>query len=151
MKDFSDIELQQLRANVNVKHVSCKTLRFTEAFKALAVEQYKQKKRAADILRENGLDPIVLGAKRVYNFAQLLRTRMSGSVEAPIDAFESSDDGSFEAQLCNCRAELRECKAELREVKTQLAYNNRLLEFVKKIQMANTEAQRQWESRQKKR
>lgn len=139
MGKFSEAEIRQLRKNVNVAHVSEGAVIFTERFKKLAWEQKQSGKNLPTIFRENGIDPQILGHKRIENFSRRLRERA-----------RSNDDFSDGRKSNHRSSESREAHSledKVRRLEHELAYTQQEVEFLKKIQMANMEAREQWESK----
>lgn len=136
---LSEAQLRQLRANVNVEKATEYYVVFTEAFKQLAYEQKQTGKHLREIFRENGIDPELLGAKRIENFNQLLNQR-------------GRDGRGFQDRRKDNRRPTDEERKEsleeqVRRLQHELAYTRQEVEFLKKLQMANTEARKEWESK----
>ena len=62
---FKEQEIEQLRANPYVKHVSEKAITYTDAFKELFLEEYHAGKLPSQIFRDHGFDVRVVGDQRV--------------------------------------------------------------------------------------
>ena len=136
---LSEAQLRQLRANVNVEKATEYYVVFTEAFKQLAYEQKQTGKHLREIFRENGIDPELLGAKRIENFNQMLNQR-------------GRDGRGFQDRRKDNRRPREEERKEsleeqVRRLQHELAYTRQEVEFLKKLQMANTEARKEWESK----
>lgn len=71
MANFTDEQIAQLSGNQNVQWVSKTGVQFTPEFKLLAWEQKQQGRRMKDIFRDNGIDPDILGRKRIDTELQL--------------------------------------------------------------------------------
>ena len=71
MANFTDEQIAQLSGNQNVQWVSRTGVQFTPEFKLLAWEQKQQGRRMKDIFRDNGIDPDILGRKRIDTELQL--------------------------------------------------------------------------------
>lgn len=132
-------QVQQLRANVFVENVTENYVVFTEAFKQLAYDQRQKGKPLREIFRDNGIDPDVIGSLRIYNFSQMLTRR------------GREGDGFKDRRIDNHRPSGTETAETLEEqvkrLQHELAYTRQEVEFLKKLQMANTEARKQWESK----
>ena len=136
---LSEAQLRQLRANVNVEKATEYYVVFTEAFKQLAYEQKQTGKHLREIFRENGIDPELLGAKRIENFNQMLNQR-------------GRDGRGFQDRRKDNRRPTDEERKEsleeqVRRLQHELAYTRQEVEFLKKLPMANTEARKEWESK----
>lgn len=136
---LTEEQLRLLRANVNVEKATESYVVFTESFKRLAWEQKQSGKRLQEIFRENGIAPELLGDKRIQNFSQMLNERGRGP------------DGFKDRRTDNRRPASEETAESLEEqikrLQHELAYTRQEVEFLKKLQMANTEAREQWESK----
>ena len=71
MANFTDEQIAQISGNQNVQWVSRTGVQFTPEFKLLAWEQKQQGRRMKDIFRDNGIDPDILGRKRIDTELQL--------------------------------------------------------------------------------
>ena len=139
MGKFSETEVQQLRENPNVDYVTEREIFFTEAFKQLAWEQKQSGKTLPTIFRENGIDPQILGHKRIENFSRRLREKAKGSGD-----FADQRQSNHRP---NTRGTAITLEEKVRLLEHELAYTQQEVEFLKKIQMANTEARKEWESK----
>jgi transposase-like protein len=136
---FTEEQLRLLRANVNVEQATEYYVVFTEQFKQLAWEQKQTGKRMRDIFRENGIDPELLGKKRIENFCQMLNHRGregSGFKDRRVDNRRPTAGETAET-----------LEEQVKRLQHELAYTRQEVEFLKKLQMANTEARKQWESK----
>ena len=136
---FNEAEIELLRQNSNVRSVTEREVFFTEDFKRLAWEQKQSGKTLPCIFRENGIDPHLLGSKRIENFSRRLR-----------DKARNGADFSDERKDNHRPSELREplsLEEKVRNLQHELAYTRQEVEFLKKIQIANTEARKAWESK----
>jgi hypothetical protein len=70
---FTPEQVEQLRENKYVKHVSEKSITYTEEFKEVFMMEYNSGKLRSQILIEMGFDPEVLGTSRIKNISS--RTR----------------------------------------------------------------------------
>lgn len=62
---FTPEQVEELRKNKYVKHVSEKAITYTEEFKEFFIIEYKKGKLPSQILLEMGLNPKILGRKRL--------------------------------------------------------------------------------------
>lgn len=136
---FTKDQIDQLRANRYVKSISSSTIRFTEEFKRYFYQQYKAGMSPRDIFLACGIDPDILGEKRIEGF------RYS------IVKYAKRDEGFTDKRQSNCRRPAKNdeasMEAEIRKLKHELAYTRQEVEFLKKIHLADMEARRQWESK----
>lgn len=135
---LTEEQLRLLRSNVNVEYASEHSVGFTDAFKRIVYEEKEAGKPLRDIFRENGLDPAVLGDKRIYN--------LSGSLNRMVKERGGIEDRrkyrlGFEAEESN------DADERIRRLEHELAYTRQELEYLKKIQLADMEARKQWEEK----
>lgn len=70
---FTPEQVEQLRKNKYVKHVSEKAITYTEEFKEVFMLEYNSGKLPSQILSEMGFDYKVLGEIRVNNITQRVK------------------------------------------------------------------------------
>ena len=132
-------EVDQLRKNPYIASVTANTVRFTEAFKELA---YKKKCRGvpvAETMQQCGIEPEVLGASRVEGFSYTLNKKAKQE--------NGFSDGRSENYRRPPKTGEETVEQRVRQLENELAYTRQEVEFLKKLQAANMEAQKQWESR----
>ena len=132
-------EVELLRNNPHVRSVTTHTLSFTEEFKQLAYDEKRKGIPVAETLRKHGINPEILGASRVHGFSYQLNKK-------------AKREGNFiDRRKDNYRRPPRTgeetVEQRIRQLEHELAYTRQEVEFLKKLQAANTEARRQWESR----
>ena len=136
---LSKREIEQLRSNPYVASVTANTVRFTEDFKALVYDKKLKGISVAETMRRCGIDPDMLGMSRVEGFRYTLNKKAKQQ--------NNFADGRSE----NCRRPPRRgeetVEQRVRNLENELAYTRQEVEFLKKLQAANMEAQRQWESK----
>lgn len=136
---FTDEQVSLLKENRHVKSVSKSTIRFTEEFKRYFYNRRRLDTPSRQIFLECGIDPEILGRERIEGFCHMINTqakRENGFSDKRQDNYRhpSSDpDGTMESRL--------------RKLEHELAYTRQEVEFLKKLQMADMEARRQWESK----
>ena len=137
-KLFSQEEVEILRNNPNVAGVTSRLIYFTPEFKQKAYDELIGGAKLRDILLRSGIDPSVLGEIRIRGLQQKQEKQaarpegfqnLKQSGQKPV----TSKEKSLEKQV--------------RELQHQLAYTQQEVEFLKKIRMADLEAQKQWESK----
>ena len=114
---LSKQEIEKLRKNPYVASVTANTVRFTEAFKELAY----------------------LGASRVEGFSYTLNKKAkqeSGFSDRRSENYRRPPKTGEET-----------VEQRIRQLENELAYTRQEVEFLKKLQAANMEAQKQWESK----
>ena len=138
MGKFSKAEVMELQGNENVAYVTEQEVVFTEDFKKHAWEGKRSGKNLPTIFRENGIDPQILGHKRVENFSRRLREKAKNN--------DFSDERK-ENHRPSGKPETYSLEEKVSRLEHELAYTRQEVEFLKKIQMANTEARKAWESK----
>ena len=133
---LSKQEIEKLRKNPYVASVTANTVRFTEAFKELA---YEKKGQGMETMRQCGIDPEILGASRVEGFSYTLNKKAkqeSGFSDRRSENYRRPPKTGEET-----------VEQRIRQLENELAYTRQEVEFLKKLQAANMEAQKQWESK----
>ena len=130
----------QLRGSIYVKSVSPSTICFTEEFKKYVYQKYKSGTTLRQVFLECGIDPDILGEGRIEGFRYNLNKcakrdegfadKRQGNYRYPP---KPMDEGTMEARI--------------KHLEHELAYTRQEVEFLKKVQMADMEARRQWESK----
>ena len=125
---FSSKAVAELKEHPYVEFVNTRQIRFTAGFKQLAFEEMSRGKPVNDVFREAGLDPAVIGDKRIEHFranVELQAERDGGFTD------RRSDNHRHEAQTIEARQAQR-----IRELEHRLAYLEQENDFLKKIQQA---------------
>ena len=138
---LSKREVEELRKNPHVAGVTATTVRFTEEFKKLAYGKKRQGVPVAETMRRCGINPEILGASRVHSFSYMLNKKAKQK--------NGFSDGRSENFRRPPRTGTETVEQRVRRLENELAYTRQEVEFLKKIQAANTEAQKQWESRRR--
>ena len=139
--ELSKREVEQLRKNPYIASVTANTVRFTEAFKELAYEKKCRGVPVAETMRQCGIEPEVLGASRVEGFSYTLNKKAKQE--------NGFSDGRSENYRRPPKTGEETVEQRVRQLENELAYTRQEVEFLKKLQAANMEAQRQWESRRR--
>ncbi|MBQ7417039.1 MAG: hypothetical protein IJV18_02905 [Acidaminococcaceae bacterium] len=137
-KRFTKAEVECLRSNRHVEYVSPCNVRFTEAFKQHFLQQQRLGITAAEIFLSCGIHPDILGQRRVESFRDAVKrhARKHG---------EFCDHRKVKRRPVTDEEE--DAKARIKQLEHELAYTRQELEFLKKVQMADTEARREWEAK----
>lgn len=136
---LSKLEIAKLRRNPYIASASAYTVRFTEAFKELVYENKHRGISVAETMKQCGIDIGILGPSRVRGFAYTLNKKAK------------QENGFADGRRENYRRPPRTGEAtveqRIRQLENELAYTRQEVEFLKKLQAVNMEAQRQWESK----
>lgn len=136
---LSKREIESLQNNPYVVSVTTQTVRFTEEFKRLAYEGKQKGISISESMRRCGIDPEVLGSSRIEGFSYTLNRKARQE-----SGFSDRRSGNYRRPT---RTGEETVEQRLKELENELAYTRQEVEFLKKLQAANMEAQRQWESR----
>lgn len=136
---LSKREVEELRKNPYIASVTANTVRFTEAFKELANEKKRQGIPVREAMRQRGIDPEILGASRVEGFSYTLNKKAKQE--------SGFSDGRSENYRRPPKTGEETVEQRIRQLENELAYTRQEVEFLKKLQAANMEAQKQWESK----
>ena len=137
-KEFTPEELSELKKNPYVKSVTTKMVRFTVAFKEAFWEQYQAGKPPIAIVIGLGFDPKVLGESRINGILQHIKEASEND--------EGFRDVKKQSVLVEKISDLAPSKALVR-MQHELEYMKQELEFIKKIILADREANRICSSR----
>lgn len=136
---FTQEQINHLKVNHYVKSISSSTIRFTEEFKKYFYHRHHSGMTARQIFAECGIDPDMLGESRLEGFCYTLNKqakRESGFTDNRTANYRKQSDGG------DLTVENR-----IKQLEHELAYTRQEVEFLKKMQMADMEARRQWESK----
>lgn len=140
-KLLSEEEIAELKQNPHVSSVSARSVNFTSEFKQIAYEAMMRGESLASVLEMYGINTGILGEVRIRGLAQRLYQ------------FAEREEG-FRSQKGKVRRSKEEFEEEnlrkrLKRLENELAYTRQEVEFLKKVQEADMEARRQWESKRK--
>ncbi len=139
-KLLTDEEVLALRNHHGVASVSARTVVFTAQFKKKIYDRLLQGEAIKDILESEGINTAALG-----------KTRLNGLQE------KIYKQANREEGFANLKKERRpktkeekeaSLQAQIRQLQHELAYTKQEVEFLKKVQAADMEARKQWESKQ---
>ena len=132
-------EIIKLRSSPYVESVTCRSVSFTPEFKRIAYRELLSGKQIRDILENYGIDTASLGQARIHGFICRLRV------------FADREEGfkNLRHQPKKQTPEERNISAEkrIRQLEAELAYTRQEVEFLKKVQLADMEARKEWESK----
>lgn len=138
-KLFSPEEMAVLKASPYVESVTSRSVCFTPEFKRVVYRELLSGKNIHNIFEEHGIDTVALGTVRINGFLE--RLRKAGE----------RDEGfaNLRHQQKKKTPEERNLSAEkrIRQLEAELAYTKQVVEFLKKVQAADLEARKAWESK----
>ena len=141
-KQFTKDEIAELKQNPSVARATLSAISFTPEFKRIAYQQLADGRTMREILSEIGIRPEVLGDSRLWGMADRLR-RTADREEGYADLREKNQRKAAKETVERTERE------ELRALRHEVAYMRQEIEFLKKVQAANTEAWKTWESKQR--
>ena len=138
-KLFTQEEVQALKASPHVESASARSVVFTPEFKKTVYEALLTGKKIRNVLEEHGIETAVLGNSRI------------NGLQEKIFKISNREEG-FENLKKRRKSKSSEAKEEtiakrMRQLENELAYTKQEVEFLKKIQQADTEARKSWESK----
>ncbi len=141
-KDLTPEEIAELRENPWIDSVKGQHISYSEDFKKEAFRELMDGKSMHTIFFEHGINPDVVGDGRIYVLTCRLRKR------------SDSEEGFKDLRANNQRKPANPSKeqtlaARVNELEHELAYTRQEVEFLKKIHLADLEARKLWESKQR--
>lgn len=140
-KLFTPEEIIALKENPYVYRVTARMISFTAEFKERFLAEYERGKTPASIITGAGIDPQVLGNSRITGI--LLHVKDQAKRAERFEnkrTYQPSSISGNRAMTAN---------QKIVKLEHQLAYTRQELEFLKKIILADREAQRVWVSKQR--
>lgn len=138
-KLFTPEEVAAFRASPYVENVTSRSVTFTPEFKRLIYRELLSGKNIRDVFEAHGINTAALGDARINGFLERLR-KAADREEGFADLRHQPRPKGQDAQALSAERRIRQLEAEL-------AYARQEVEFLKKIQAADTEARKAWESR----
>ena len=133
---FTDVQVKRLRKNKWIKNITNKAITYTEAFKIKLVEECKNyKKFPRDIFIECGINPEIVGIKRIEQCAFRWRRKLQQTGEIT-DARKTKSGNKLKRELSDKEKLKRdEAKIKLLKAENELLKKNELIEmgFLKDI------------------
>ena len=147
-KPLSNEEIAELLRNPFVDRITPSgSIHYTPEFKRMAYESMMNGIPISRFFEEHGSSDTVLGEIRIYSFARNLRTRTRDE-----DDFTDHRASNRRREKGSSRS-LQEMTLEeqVEQLRHELAYARQELEFLKKIQEAEREAEKAWKARHRRR
>lgn len=148
-KLLSEAEIASLKAHPGVENVTERVVIFTPEFKRKVHSRMTAGEDISDILETEGIDVSALGQTRINGMREKLRkyaSRVEG-FERRSSRDRRKTEASDMSRSQSAAAADSDIQSRLKRLEHELAYARQEIEFVKKIQMADTEARRTWESK----
>ena len=139
-KLFTREEVEALKASPHTENVSVRSVTFTPEFKRVVYEELTEGKKLQAILESHGIDTAALGSARIGGMQERL-FRDAERKEGFENLNRSRKRGTSE------KAKEESLIKRVRQLENELAYTRQEVEFLKKIQQADMEARKLWESK----
>jgi len=141
-KDLTPAEIAELRENPWIDSIQGQHISYSEDFKKEAYRELMDGKSMHTIFFEHGINPDVVGDGRIYVLTYRLRKRAD------------NEEGFKDLRANNQRKPSKPSKeqtlaARVSDLEHELAYTRQEVEFLKKIHLADLEARKLWESKQR--
>lgn len=136
---FTDEQIEHLKANPYVKSVSQSSVSFTEEFKIYFWHRLEEGVTTRMIFIECGIDPDALGKRRMDGFRYSLKQNSKRA-----EGFSDKRRSNYRHEK---NADEQSVELRIKQLEHELAYTRQEVEFLKKLQMADMEARKQWESK----
>ena len=143
-KKITAEEREILLMSPHVEKVSSGNVSFTPEFKQIIYQEMLNGKTVRTILFEHGISPEILGNGRVWGIAYTLK-----KIANREEGFKDLRNDGKQRAVSSEKAIERNLEAKLKQLEHELAYTRQEVEFLKKIRMADLEAQKEWESKQR--
>lgn len=137
-KLFTPEEIAVFRASPHVESVSERSVVFTPEFKRLVYKELLAGHKIEAVLEAHGIDTAAMGRSRIRGIQYKLFR--SASREEGFANLKKVPRRSAEERAITAEQRIRRLEAEL-------AYTQQEVEFLKKVQAADTEARKAWESK----
>ena len=134
-------QVAKLRESPHVASATARQVSFTAKFKQRFYEEYITGKSPRAILEAMGISPETIGESRIVSI------RMHAVEQGRKGSGFTDRKKQWSPEAIHGRAKTTEDK--IARLEHELAYTRQELEFVKKIILADREAQREWQSKQR--
>lgn len=127
---FTDVQVKKLSKNKWIKNITNKGITYTNEFKYKLVKECKNyNKFPQDVFRECGIDPEIVGKKRIECSAYRWRKQINSTGEI-IDTRTTKSGNTIKRELSDKEKLKRaEAKIKLLEAENELLKKNELIEM----------------------
>lgn len=127
---FTDSQVKKLSKNKFIKNISNKAITYTDEFKIKLVKECEDfKKFPRDVFKESGIDPEIVGERRIANCANRWRKQYkeTGNIT---DTRKGSSGRPLERELSDKeKLQRAEAKIKLLEAENELLKKNEMIEM----------------------
>ena len=131
---FTKEQVERLGLSSYVASVSNTTVRFTAEFKKRFLEERRSGREVREIFRECGIDPDILGEKRISGFCYQVNKKAKTDED-----FSDKRGGNHRKKT---EGEAEPVEQRLSRLENELAYTRQEVEFLKKLRAADMEARK---------
>lgn len=127
---FTDAQVKKLSKNKWIKNITNKGITYSDEFKYKLVKECENyKKFPQDVFRECGINPEIVGERRISNSAHRWRKQLN-SIGKIIDTRKGASGRPLEHELSDKeKLEQAEAKIKLLEAENELLKKNELIEM----------------------
>ena len=127
---FTEVQVKKLRKNKWIKNITNKGITYTDEFKYKLVKECEDYKRfPQDVFRECGIDPEIVGTKRIQDSAYRWRKQINATGEIS-DTRSTKSGNTVKHELSDKeKLERAEAKIKLLEAENELLKKNELIEM----------------------
>lgn len=136
---FTEEEVTLLRASPHVESVTVRSITFTPEFKSILYQELSEGGNIWDLLEKHGISTGVLGKNRVNGLLDKIRRTANRE-----EGFQNLRRSPRKGEPQDSEESLRK---QVKQLTLQLAYTRQEVEFLKKLQTADMEARKSWESK----
>ena len=129
-KDFTDVEIEILSKNPNIKSVSAKQINYTDSFKMHFLDEYAAGKLPLQIFIEAGFDPQVIGQGRIDKAGCRWRRKAS----RPGGVLDQKKGHSGRKNTSNCPISTEEQIEYLKQQNEYLRQENSFLRELERLE-----------------
>ena len=133
-------EIKKLKQSPYVARATESQVSFTVDFKQMAYQELMEGKLMREILTDCGIDVEILGNRRIWAMAEHIK-------KAAKRQYGFEDQREENSRKPKKMTEEQAMAERIGRLEHELAYTRQEVEFLKKLQAANMEAQKEWESR----
>jgi len=129
-KTFTDAQVEKLSKNKWIKNITNKGITYTNEFKYKLVKECENyKKFPQDVFRECGIEPEIVGIKRIESSAHRWRKQLN-SIGEISDTRTTKSGNTLKRELSDKeKLERAEAKIKLLEAENELLKKNELIEM----------------------
>lgn len=131
---FTKEQVERLGLSRYVASVTNTTVRFTAEFKKHFLDERKSGRDVREIFRECGIDPDILGEKRISGFCYQVNKKAKQNED-----FSDKREGNHRKKT---EGEAGTVEERISRLENELAYTRQEVEFLKKLRAADMEAWR---------